>query len=83
MKHYEQYIEKKKFHERSRKLAADAKELGLAQKQAQEYEKLDKPRQKDSMKHNNNAGNSVGGGVLVTKNYTTGHQSPILEVVLQ
>jgi hypothetical protein len=41
IKHYEQYIEKKKFRERSRKLAADAKELGLTQQQAQEYEKLD------------------------------------------
>jgi hypothetical protein len=38
IKHYEQYIEKKQLHERSRKLAADAKDLGLTQKQVQEYE---------------------------------------------
>jgi hypothetical protein len=41
IKHYEQYIEKKQLRERSRKLASDAKELGLTQQQAQEYEQLD------------------------------------------
>jgi hypothetical protein len=41
IQHYEQYIEKKQNHERSRKLAYDAKELGLTQQQAQEYEQLD------------------------------------------
>jgi hypothetical protein len=46
IQHYEQYIEKKQLHERSRKLASDAKELGLAQQQAQEYEQLDAPRKK-------------------------------------
>jgi hypothetical protein len=35
IKHYKKYIEKKQLLERSRKLASDAKELGLAQKQAQ------------------------------------------------
>jgi hypothetical protein len=35
IKHYEQYIEKKQLRERSRKLASDAKELGLTQQQAQ------------------------------------------------
>jgi hypothetical protein len=39
--HYEQYIENKQLRERSRKLASDAKELGLTQQQAQEYEQLD------------------------------------------
>jgi hypothetical protein len=39
--HYEQYLEKKQLRERNRKLAADAKELGLAQQQGQEYEQLD------------------------------------------
>jgi hypothetical protein len=34
-KHHTQYIEKKQLRERSRKLAADAKELGLTQQQAQ------------------------------------------------
>jgi hypothetical protein len=38
---YEKYIEKKQLHERSRNLASDAKELGLTQQQAQQYEKLD------------------------------------------
>jgi hypothetical protein len=41
IKHYEQYIEKKKLRERNHKLAYDAKELGLTQQQAKEYEKLD------------------------------------------
>jgi hypothetical protein len=41
MQHYEQYIKKKQLRERSRKLAPDAKELGLTQQQAQEYEQLD------------------------------------------
>jgi hypothetical protein len=41
IKHYEQCIEKKQLRERSRKLASDAKELGLAQQQAQEYEQMD------------------------------------------
>jgi hypothetical protein len=40
IQHYEQYIEKKQLRERSCKLASDAKELGLTQKQAQEYEQL-------------------------------------------
>jgi hypothetical protein len=44
--HYEQYIEKKQLCERSRKLTAYAKELGLTQKQAQEYEQLDALRKK-------------------------------------
>jgi hypothetical protein len=35
IKHYEQYIEKKQLRERIRKLASDAKELGLTQQQAQ------------------------------------------------
>jgi hypothetical protein len=35
IKHYEQYIEKKQLLDRSRKLASDAKELGLIQQQAQ------------------------------------------------
>jgi hypothetical protein len=35
MKRYEQYTEKKQLHERSCKLADDAKELGLTQQQAQ------------------------------------------------
>jgi hypothetical protein len=46
IKHYEQYIEKKQLQERSRKLASDAKELGLTQQQAQEYEQLDALRKK-------------------------------------
>jgi hypothetical protein len=41
IKHYEQYIDKKQLRERSRKLASNAKELGLTQKQAQEYDHLD------------------------------------------
>jgi uncharacterized protein (UPF0305 family) len=41
IKHYEQYIENKKLGERRLKLASDAKELGLTQQQAQEYEQLD------------------------------------------
>jgi hypothetical protein len=41
IQHYNQYIEKKKLRERSCKIASDAKELRLAQKQAQEYEQLD------------------------------------------
>jgi hypothetical protein len=61
IQHYEQYIENKKLCERSRKLASDAKELGLTQQQAQEYEKLDEIRKKEFTKHNNNAGNSVQG----------------------
>jgi hypothetical protein len=44
--HYEQYIEKKQLRERSRKLVADAKELGLIQQQAQEYEQMDALRKK-------------------------------------
>jgi hypothetical protein len=35
IKHYKQYIEKKQLRERSRKLASDAKELGLTHQQAQ------------------------------------------------
>jgi hypothetical protein len=46
IKHYKQYIEKKQLRERSRKLASDAKELGLARQQAQEYEQLDALRKK-------------------------------------
>jgi hypothetical protein len=46
IQHYKQYIEKKQLHERSGKLSSDAKELGLTQKQAQEYEKLDALRKK-------------------------------------
>jgi hypothetical protein len=46
IKHYEQYIEKKQLRERSHKLASDAKELGLTQEQAQEYEQLDALRKK-------------------------------------
>jgi hypothetical protein len=46
IKHYEQYIEKKHLRERSRKLASDAKELGITQQQAQEYEQLDALRKK-------------------------------------
>jgi hypothetical protein len=46
IKHYEQYIEKKQLHERSHKLAVDAKELSLTQQQAQEYEQLDALRKK-------------------------------------
>jgi replicative DNA helicase len=46
IKHYEQYIEKKQLLERSRKLASDAKELGITQQQAQEYEQLDALRKK-------------------------------------
>jgi hypothetical protein len=46
IKHYEQYIEKKKLHKRSRKLASDARELGLNQQQAQEYEQLGTLRKK-------------------------------------
>jgi hypothetical protein len=41
IKLYEQYIDKKQLLEKSRKLASDAKELGLTQQQAKEYEKLD------------------------------------------
>jgi hypothetical protein len=41
IQHYEQYIEKNQLLERSRKLSSDAKELGLTQQQAQEYEQLD------------------------------------------
>jgi hypothetical protein len=46
IKHYEQYIEKKQLRERSCNLAPDAKELGLTQQQAQEYDKLDALRKK-------------------------------------
>jgi hypothetical protein len=46
IKHYKQYIEKKQLCEKSRKLAADAKELGLTQQQAREYEQLDALRKK-------------------------------------
>jgi hypothetical protein len=34
IKHYKQYIEKKQLRDRSRKLASDAKELGITQQQA-------------------------------------------------
>jgi hypothetical protein len=46
IKHYKHYIEKKQLRERSCKLAADAKELGIIQQQAQEYEQLDALRKK-------------------------------------
>jgi hypothetical protein len=41
IKHYEQYIEKKQLRKKIRKLASNAKELGLTQQQAQYYEQLD------------------------------------------
>jgi hypothetical protein len=44
--HYEQYIEKTQLRERSRKLASNAKERGITQQQAQEYEQLDTLRKK-------------------------------------
>jgi hypothetical protein len=46
IQHYEQYKEKKNLRKRSRKLTSDAKELGLTQQQAQEYEQLDVLRNK-------------------------------------
>jgi uncharacterized protein (UPF0305 family) len=61
IKHYEQYIEKKQLRDRSGKLSSDAKELGLTQQQAQEYEQLDSLQKKEFTKHNNNAGNSIQG----------------------
>jgi hypothetical protein len=39
-------IEKKNLRDRSRRLASNAKELGLAKQQAQEYEQLDVTRKK-------------------------------------
>jgi hypothetical protein len=38
---------------------------------------------KESMKHSNNAGNSVQGKKNGHKNHNTGNQSPILEVGMQ
>jgi hypothetical protein len=46
IKHYKPYIEKKQLREMSRKLAGDAKGLGLTQQQAQEYEPMDALRKK-------------------------------------
>jgi replicative DNA helicase len=54
IQHYERYIEKKQLRERICKLASDAKELGLTQQQAQEYEQLDALQKKEFTKHNNN-----------------------------
>jgi hypothetical protein len=83
IKHYEQYIEKKQLRDRNRKLASDAKELGLTQQQEKEYEQLDALRKKEFMKHNNKAGNSIQGKRFFTKNDTTWNQSPFLEVGMQ
>jgi hypothetical protein len=83
MQHYEQYIEKKQLRERIRKLASGAKELGLTQQKAQEYEQLDALQKKEFTKHNNNAGNSVQGKRVFTKNETTWNQSTFLEVGMQ
>jgi protein involved in sex pheromone biosynthesis len=47
IKHYGQYIEKKQLREWIHKVASNAKELGLTQKQAKEYEQLDALRKKE------------------------------------
>jgi hypothetical protein len=84
IKHYGQYIEKKKLRERSRKLASDAKELGLTKKQAQEYEQLDALRKKRSLRSTTKMQEFLYRGKrLVTKNDTTWNQSHFLEVGMQ
>jgi hypothetical protein len=70
IKHYEQYIEKKQPHERSRKLAADDRELGIAKQQAQEYEQLDALRKKGVYEAQQQCRK------LCTGEKKTGHQKP-------
>jgi hypothetical protein len=82
--HYEQYMEKKKLRDRSRKLASDAKELGLTQQQEQEYEQLDALRKKRVYESQQQCRKfRTGEKDWSPKNDTTWNQSPFLEVGMQ
>jgi hypothetical protein len=81
--HYEQYIEKKQLRERSRKLAADVKKMGITQQQVQEYEQLHALREKGVYQAQQQCRKFRTGKKLVTKNHNTGSQSTILKVSMQ
>jgi hypothetical protein len=83
IKHYEQYFEKKQLLERSRKLASNAKDLGITQQQAQQYEQLDALQKNSKRSTTTMQEIPYRGKRLVTKNDTTSNQSAFLEASMQ